>query len=184
MKKSLYVIVRKNCIVATAFPCVDTVSLTVLIRDFNTVCFDYIQVTVRFTSPVHVRKIMIIGSGAETQHPSSLKCYSNKEMVDFTNVTEFNPSQVFNLPMNLLGTVELTTVVQAFTNITSLVFYFPANYGHESTILKYIGMQGEHTHYRREAVDAVYEVLCNGQDIIQPESDGVSDLPGNNSHMH
>ena len=31
------------------------------------------------------------------------------------------------------------------------------------------GLQGEHTHFRREAVDTVYEVLCNGQDIEQPE---------------
>jgi PITH domain len=184
MKKSLYVIVRRIFLIAIAFPRVYTAPLTVLVSASKKARILLLQVTVRFTSPVHVRKIMIIGGGAETQHPSSLKCYSNKEMVDFTNVSEFNPSQVFNLPMNMHGTVELTTVVQAFTNITSLVFYFPGNYGHESTVLKYIGMQGEHTHYRREAVDAVYEVLCNGQDIIQPESDGVSELPGNNSHMH
>ena len=139
---------------------------------------------VRFTSPVHLRRLMIIGGGEESQHPSSLKCYPNKEMVDFTNVNSITPSQVFNLPMNPLGTVELSTVIQPFTNISSIVFFFPANYGHESTVVRYIGMQGEHTHYRREAVDAVYEVLCNGQDIIQPESDRASDLAGGHSRMH
>jgi hypothetical protein len=129
---------------------------------------------------------MIIGGGEELQHPSSLKCYTNQEMIDFTNVSEFRPSQVFNLPVNSTGAVELTTVIAPFTNITSLVFYFPSNYGHESTVIKYIGMQGEHTHYRREAVDAVYEVLCNGTDIVQPESEkGASDLNHDHSrHMH
>lgn len=138
----------------------------------------------RFTSPVHVRKLMIIGGGMEAQHPSTLKCFPNKEMFDFNNVNEFTPAQTFNLPVNADGTVELITVVQPFTNINSLVFYFPANHGHESTILKYIGMQGEHTHHRREAVDATYEVLCNGQDIIQPESDAATDLSRTHSRMN
>ena len=112
---------------------------------------------------------MIIGGGENAQHPSNVKCYPNKENIDFTNISEFRASQEFNLPINSEGTVELKTVITPFTNISSLVFYFPANHGHESTVIKYIGMQGEHTHYRREAVDATYEVLCNGQDIMQPE---------------
>ena len=27
-------------------------------------------------------------------------------------------------------------------------------------------MQGDHTHYRREAVDTVYELLCTGQEDV------------------
>jgi hypothetical protein len=123
---------------------------------------------------------MIIGGGDESQHPSNVKCYPNKEMMDFTNVGSFRAAQEFNLPINSEGTVELKTVIAPFTNITSLAFYFPANHGNASTVIKYIGMQGEHTHYRREAVDATYEVLCNGQDIIQPESE----RGGKSSHMH
>lgn len=135
---------------------------------------------IRFTSPVHLRKIMIIGGGENSQHPSTLKCYPNKEAIDFANVGEFIAAQEFNLPVNQAGTVEFSTVIAPFTNVTSLTFYFPTNHGHECTVLKYIGMQGEHTHYRREAVDATYEVLCNGQDIIQPESEkGAS-----SHHMH
>jgi hypothetical protein len=40
----------------------------------------------RFTSPVHVRKITVIGGGDVTQHPSTLKCYVNQENVDFSNI--------------------------------------------------------------------------------------------------
>ena len=37
---------------------------------------------------------------------------------------------------------------------------------------------GEHTHYRREAVHAQYEVQCTGEDKIQPLNPlaGMSDL--------
>ena len=71
--------------------------------------------------------------------------------------------------MNPDGTVELITAVHPFTNINTLTLYITENYGHETTALRYVGMQGEHTHFRREAVDTIYEVLCNGQDIEQPE---------------
>lgn len=140
-----------------------------------------IIITCRFTSPVSVRKLMVIGGGSEEHHPSQLKCFVQQDNIDFNNIEEFRPVQVFNLPVNATGTVELTTVLHPFTNISTLTFYFPANHGEsDSTIIQYIGMQGEHTHYKREAVDTVYEVLCNGQDIHQPE-----DALGSHAHhMH
>lgn len=138
-------------------------------------------ITARFTSPVSVRKLMVIGGGDEDHHPAMLRCYVQQDNIDFQNVEEFRPAQEFRLPINAGGTVELTTVLQPFTNISTLTFYFPRNHGDgDSTIIQYIGMQGEHTHYKREAVDTVYEVLCNGQDIHQPE-----DAMGAHAHhMH
>jgi hypothetical protein len=144
-----------------------------------------IIVIVRFTSPVHIRKIMVIGGGSdETRHPASLKCYVNHENVDFTSVGSVRPSQEFNLVVNTQGTSELTTLIHPFTNVTILTFYFPTNHGNPNTVIKYIGMQGEHTHYRREAVDTVYEVLCNGQDIIQPEGVAGAESLGADRHLH
>ena len=128
-----------------------------------------IIVIVRFTSPVHIRKLMVIGSGADdgAHYPSAMKCYPNHTDIDFSNISSFRPAQEFNLQMDTSGTIELITVLQSLTNVTSLTLYFPSNYGSQNTIIRYIGMQGEHTHYRREAVNAMYEVLCNGQDIHQ-----------------
>jgi len=128
-------------------------------------------VSLQFTSPVHVRKIMVIGGGEEReQHPSMLRCYVNEQNVDFASVESLRPAQEFTLPINEDGTVELTTSLLAFSNVTTLHLFFPSNHGaRPATAIRYIGMQGEHTHYRREAVDTVYEVLCNGQDICQPE---------------
>ncbi len=49
--------------------------------------------------------------------------------------------------------------------MNSLAFFFPSNFGADVTAVQYIGMQGEHTHFRREAVNTMYEVLCTGDDI-------------------
>jgi hypothetical protein len=139
----------------------------------------------RFISPVHIRKIMVIGSGNREHHPSQLKCYVNQDVVDFSNVSSLNPVQEFNLNPNEDGTIELITVIRPFTNVSTLVLYFPQNFGEvDQTRIQYIGLQGEHTHYRREAVDTVYEVLCNGQDIIQPESDPSHTHSHGHEHSH
>ena len=129
-----------------------------------------IIIIARFTSPVHIRKICVIGGGDEEQHPNLMKCYVNQEGVDFTNVESIRATEQFPLPINTDGSAELYPPVHQFTNVNTLVFFFPSNHGGgDVTGIKYIGMQGEHTHYRREPVDATYEVLCNGQDIEQPE---------------
>jgi hypothetical protein len=139
-----------------------------------------IMIFARFTSPVHIRKIMVIGGGDHACHPDRLRCYVNQENADFSNIQSFAISQEFNLPVNDSGTVELITSLRPFTNVTSLIFYFPSNHGGgDSSSIRYIGMQGEHTHYRREAVDTVYEVLCNGQDIEHSES-----LSAHSPHLH
>lgn len=144
-----------------------------------------IIVVMRFTSPCHIRKIMVIGGGEDDKHPALLKCYVNKENIDFSSIESFSPAQEFPLPVNTAGTVELITVVQPFTNVTSMAFYFPRNHGEvDQTVIKYIGLQGEHTHYRREAVDTVYEVLCTGQDIQQPEDALGQAHNHDHSHSH
>lgn len=137
----------------------------------------------RFISPVHIRKLMIIGGSTSDHHPSYLKCYVNQETFDFDSVDSVRPVQEFQLPINDTGNAELITLPHSFTNITSLTFYFNRNHGEvDVTNLQYIGMQGEHTHYRREAVHANYEVLCNGQDIPQDSGDEVSKDIGHELH--
>lgn len=139
-------------------------------------------VIARFTSPVHIRKLMVIGGGdGDGQHPSHVKCYVNQESLDFTSLESTRCAQELDLPINSNGTVELhLSPMHAFSNVTMLALYFTANHAEAShTVLKYIGLQGEHTHHRREAVDAQYEVLCSGQDIHQPE-----DAAGAHATLH
>lgn len=130
------------------------------------------MVIAKFISPVHVRKLCIIGGNENTEfHPNQVRLYVNREGIDFTEVHENRPTQVFDLPINTDGTVELITSVHQFTGVNSLAFFFPSNYGADATAIQYIGMQGEHTHFRREAVNTVYEVLCTGDETIHGESE-------------
>ena len=129
------------------------------------------MVVATFSSPAHIRKLMFIGGGDTSEHPNKVKCYINKPDIDFSGLEGYLPVQEFELPVNQDGTLELFTApAREWTNVYSVAFFFPSNHGGgDVTTLSYIGMQGEHTHYRREAVHADYEVLCNGQDIVQPE---------------
>eukprot|EP01041_Mallomonas_annulata_P010559 gene10559-22030_t len=134
-----------------------------------------IIISIHFSSPVHIRKIMVIGGGlSEEEHPRLMKCYVNHEDIDFTNISSVNPVQDFELPINNDGSVELITSIHPFTNVNVLTLFFTSNHGAESTAIRYIGMQGEHTHYRREAVNTNYELLCTHQDIVQPNNPFIS----------
>jgi len=118
-----------------------------------------ILISVRFIAPSNIRKIMIIGHGPVGNHPSRLKCYVNKENIDFTNIGDIRPSQEFTLPVNERGDIELLTQINQFTNVNTLVLYFPTNYGADNTAVQYIGLQGDHSHAKREAVIATYELI-------------------------
>jgi hypothetical protein len=131
-----------------------------------------IIVIARFIAPVHPRKIMIIGGGGGSSaenHPKRVKLFVNVENVDFTNISTNVASEEFFLPMNADGNFELIiSKVHLFNNVVSLVLYMYENYSGDndvSTYVKYIGVQGEHTHYRREAVQADYELFCTHQEI-------------------
>ena len=145
--------------------CFCSMSLTMSLPRYSDADAEII-VLINFTSPVHIRKMMVIGGNDVKHHPNEVKCYVNKDNVDFSSIQSFSPTQTFRLDINNTGTNELTTNIVSFTNVMSLALYFPGNHGDDDvTILKYIGFQGEHTHYRREAVNTVYELLCTGSDI-------------------
>lgn len=140
-----------------------------------------IIVIARFISPVHIRKMMIIGGENPSTHPSHVKCYVNKDDIDFSNISTIKPVQEFRLENNASGTRELVTLLQPFTNVRTLALYFPSNSGGgDVTSIRYIGLQGEHTHYTRLPVNALYEVVCSGQD--SEITDHISNNPTH--HLH
>jgi hypothetical protein len=117
-------------------------------------------IVVPFTSPVHIRRLCVIGSGEEGSHPNYLKCFVNMDGIDFNSAQDINPSQAFELPINTDGQVHMTTSIAKFTNVTRIAFYFTGNHGdEEQTGVQYIGMQGEHTHGQRRAVHTSYELI-------------------------
>mmetsp|Transcript_88278 Transcript_88278/g.285752 ORF Transcript_88278/g.285752 Transcript_88278/m.285752 type:complete len:229 (+) Transcript_88278:70-756(+) len=150
----------------------------------------------RFTSPVHVRKILVVGGGGESEaegdeelaaHPSRLRCFVNREEIDFGSVSDVEAAQEFDLAVSASGDAELTTRASAFASVTTLALYFPSNHGDSpSTLLRYVGLQGEHTHHRREAVRAEYELLCqHGDESLMGHSHShVHDHGHSHGHHH
>ena len=126
-------------------------------------------VLAHFSSPVHIRKMMVIGGSVdEGRHPCELRCFVNPVVADFASLEDVRPTQAWtSLAVNATGEVELlTSPTTAFNNIVSIAFFFPANHGdEESTALRYIGMQGEHTHMTMaKAVKATYELIGAAHD--------------------
>jgi hypothetical protein len=90
-----------------------------------------------YHSKVNIRKIMVIGGGADESHPRELKCFVNNPNIDFTSIASVRPTQEFVLALNIEGNVELITTIHPFTTVNSITFYFPTNFGDESTIIQY-----------------------------------------------
>ena len=126
-------------------------------------------IKVSFSTPVHVRRIMVIGGGIGGgidggSHPLLMKVYVNRDNIDFSDVeNEVEAAQKVSLAVNETGEAFIHTAPpHLFTNLTSIAFFIAENHsnGEVDTVVRYIGMQGEHTHDRAEAVHAVYELVC------------------------
>jgi len=133
-------------------------------------------IKVAFASPVHIRRIMVIGGGGTEHHPSFMKVFVQSEELDFSSAADLEPVQEFDLAPNVEGEGFVTTRQGPFTNVTSVAFYFTANQGGEDeTMVQYIGMQGDHTHDKRKAVHATYELLGTPHDTQIQEEQGAAE---------
>merc|ERR1711918_288122 len=106
-----------------------------------------IMFIISFTSPVHIRKIMVVGGNdvdntsesPTASHPSKLKCYVNQDRVDFSSITSLKSVQDFDLEVNTNGSKEYVTNIRPFTNVNTLILFFPDNHGDvDKTVIQYI----------------------------------------------
>lgn len=113
-----------------------------------------------FTSPVGIRSLCVIGGG-DTQNPATIKAFINKELMDFETAeaaTGKAVQQVFELvERNPNGDVEYPTKYTKFQNVSTLWLLVQRNFGADTTRIRYIGLKGTFTRYKREAVHTVYE---------------------------
>eukprot|EP00002_Diphylleia_rotans_P016180 TRINITY_DN3144_c0_g1_i3.p1 TRINITY_DN3144_c0_g1~~TRINITY_DN3144_c0_g1_i3.p1 ORF type:complete len:153 (-),score=45.53 TRINITY_DN3144_c0_g1_i3:103-561(-) len=109
-----------------------------------------------FTSPVKLKSLMVIGDGDST--PNKVKLYINRTNIDFANIEDIPVVQEFDLQQDPQGRLEYPTRYAKFQNVSTLVMFFPSNHGSRTTKVAYIGLKGESTNYKREAVNTVYEL--------------------------
>ncbi|BDA48813.1 PITH domain-containing protein 1 [Coccomyxa sp. Obi] len=128
---------------------------------------------VPFNGSVKIKAISIIG-GSDGTAPSQLKAYVNRDDLDFSVVADLPPVQQWDLQENLTGHIEYPTQVPKFSGVHSIDFYIPSNFGADSTRIHFIGLKGEFTEGKREAVIAVYEAKPLVSDHKIPGADFTS----------
>lgn len=114
-----------------------------------------------FTTDVKIKSISIIG-GEEGRSPSKMRAFINREDLDFSIVGAMSPVQEWELAENFQGELEYQTRYAKFQGVASLILHFPENFGGETTRVSFIGLQGEATQIKRDAItNVVYEALPN-----------------------
>lgn len=110
-----------------------------------------------FVSPVGIRSFCIIGAG-DRENPATVKAFVNLEVMDFSTAESAKPVQTFELvERNAEGEVEYPTKFTRFQNVHTLWLFITRNFGAPVTEIRYIGLKGIYTQYKREAVHTVYE---------------------------
>lgn len=111
--------------------------------------------------------------------------FINREDIDFENVEDLKPTQEFELAENPNGDLEYNVKyalkslksikifaltffffffvrsAAKFLNLSSITFFFPSNFGADSTEIFYIGMKGDFLHAKREPIITSYELKPN-----------------------
>lgn len=114
-----------------------------------------------FVSPVKVKSICLIGGDGAggAGNPAHLAAFVNPpEGFDFSSAEGAKPTQAWELVREAVaGGVEYPTRYTLFKNVTSLALFVDRNFGADATVVQYLGLKGEFTRYRREAVVTTYE---------------------------
>lgn len=128
-----------------------------------------------FTGSVKLKGIMLIG-GEDQYHPRQMKLYKNRPPLGFDELGG-EADQAFELSRGASDAVEYPVKVSKFNGVTSLLIYFPTNFGAETTKIYYIGLRGEFTQAQRQGVVlATYEARPNPADHKTKDFNPVSDF--------
>lgn len=121
-----------------------------------------------FTNDVIIKGISVIG-GADGTSPSKMRAFINRVDIDFSNVQELSPVQEWDLTENPQGELEYQTRYARFQGVASLILHFPASFNGTSTEIHYIGLRGDATDNKRDAVTTiVYEAVANPSEHKTP----------------
>jgi PITH domain len=120
-------------------------------------CDEQLLLVIPFVAPVKIKSICVIGGGGD-ESPAEVKSFVNREGMDFGAAETSECVQKWELVENNGdGRIEYPTRFSRFQNVSTLTLFFNRNFGAETTVIQYIGLKGEYTEYKREAVESVYE---------------------------
>lgn len=123
---------------------------------------------VPFTASVRLTSICFIGSGDTC--PRTVRCWINREDIDFSNVEDAKPTHVFEVAENPTGELEYPADPLKFQNVHSLTFWIEENHGGSRSELSFLGFKGVFLSPRVGVVIATYESRPVVADHKAPDS--------------
>mmetsp|Transcript_11035 Transcript_11035/g.23955 ORF Transcript_11035/g.23955 Transcript_11035/m.23955 type:complete len:213 (-) Transcript_11035:26-664(-) len=134
-------------------------------------------VKIWFAAPVNIRRMIVATIPTEEDdgrdsHPSTVRCFTGPtaEPLSFDGIEDLQPGQSMDLAINPEAEAFSQCAPKTFTQVNFLLLHFPQNHGDaERTRISYIGLQGEHSHAKRQAVDAKYELVPNAEDSAEAQ---------------
>jgi hypothetical protein len=131
---------------------------------------------VPFTNDVVIKGISIIG-GPDGTTPAKMRAFTNRIDIDFSNVQDVSPVQEWDLVENPRGELEYQTRYTRFQGVASLLLHFPRSLNGTKTEILYIGLRGEATGTKRDAVTTiVYEAVANPSEHRTPAEDAPPEI--------
>ncbi|KAG2181441.1 hypothetical protein INT44_008254 [Umbelopsis vinacea] len=123
-----------------------------------------------FTGSVKLRSICL-RTGHGDYAPSKLKVYTNRDSIDFDDVSDMQPVQEWDLVRGSDEVVEYTTRSTKFSNVRNITLFFPENYGEDTSIVRFLGFKGEWSEVKRDPIITIYEASANPADHKNPAAE-------------
>jgi len=134
---------------------------------------EQLLICLSFVCPVKIKSICVIGGAGSggLGNPAHMAAFVNPpEGFDFLGAEGAKSTQDWELVRETVaGGVEYPTRFTRFQNVSSLALFIDRNFGADETIVQYVGLKGEFTRYRREAVVTTYEARPLAGDHKAPD---------------
>lgn len=106
---------------------------------------------------IKLKALCVIGGG-DGSAPARMRAFINRDDLDFEAAASLPPTQEWDLQeANTGGVIEYPTQPARFGGVHALTLHLVGSFGGDCLEVHFIGLKGEYTERRREAVAATYE---------------------------
>eukprot|EP00003_Mantamonas_plastica_P002733 TRINITY_DN1209_c0_g1_i3.p1 TRINITY_DN1209_c0_g1~~TRINITY_DN1209_c0_g1_i3.p1 ORF type:complete len:182 (+),score=59.56 TRINITY_DN1209_c0_g1_i3:148-693(+) len=114
-----------------------------------------------FVCDVQIKSICILG-GEDDKSPSTMKVWTNREDIDFSNADNIKCTQKFELVNDNTQAIDYPVNIPKFRSCANITIFFNSNFGAETSKIYYLGLKGVTSKIVREqVVIATYESSAN-----------------------
>jgi len=118
-----------------------------------------------FISQIRLHSITLLSTSSSSA-PRTLHIHLNRDDLDFSTLSNSSapkPAQTLELPQS--NDIQDLGVKRAlFNSVHSLTLFVEANWGDDTSVLRYLGFRGDWIKVQREAVNVLYEKAARPED--------------------